>query len=404
MSPLETIKQLFRESMGMAEEDLTSVDFVVAAYASTFLPGDRERTWGVLVGPPASGKTELLRIFRDYDPKKEPPRRTVEVDDLTEHAFSSAWRDEENPEDDKSILAKLDSRRHPYGPKVLVLSDMTTLLKLPKERRARLFGQLRRAYDGDYNNHAGQLGHIYYDLGFGFVGACTEAIDQARKSDQALGERIVLCRTKSTDETLEALNQQTTKAMDWDPHAKKIQRAALRSTTMKMMEEFIERVSNTPEFRVKRPQHLRDQLSLMGSIMTVVRTVPVSNETYTAAPERGSRIAQQLVTWLDARAAIDGRDEWNEGDLDLARRIIQDTLPPDFMWTLQVLWGKDGDAKEFSAEALRTDSQGGEGMYRQYHQWVLSGLLWEHGRGNYSLSPDYVKGMRKCDFLKGLDQ
>lgn len=382
------------------------VDFAVAAYITPFLPGGgRERTWGIVVGPPASGKTELLRMFLDYNPEKEAARRTVMQDDLTENALVSGFRSEEDPDYDPSLLARLDFRRNPVGPKVLVVKEMGPILGLPRERRSRFFNQMRKAFDGDYNHGSGSLGTTYYKLGFGFLGAATEAVDDAKKQDQPLGERIVLCRMNQGGRDWVGRRGRIMSALTSDPIEKELRREIIRSTFVREADTIIRRLAETPNFKVEQPRELVLRLAALADLITIIRTVPISDQTHASAAEEGTRLSLQLQTWADALATFDGRTAWDETDYSLMLRIARDTLPPDFLRVLTVIWGGSPTeaAKSKGADRIRLLSQSGDSLSRQLTQWTLSGLLWETGGSAYAMTPEIIEMIAEAKFFDGLD-
>jgi len=385
---------------------LSMVDFAVAAYISPFLPGGgRERTWGIVVGQPSSGKTELLRMFLDYNPEREAPRCTVIQDDLTENALVSGYRSEEDPDYDPSLLARLDSRRAPVGPKVLVVKEMGPILGLPKERRSRFFHQMRKAFDGDYNHGSGSVGTVYYKLGFGFLGAATETVDDAKKQDQPLGERIILCRMSQGAPDWDAREARIHNALTANPQAKEIQRELIRTTFVSEAEKVIRMLAEHPNYEVTQPVEIKNRLKALANLVTVIRTVPISNQTKASAPEEGMRFALQLQTWADALATFDGRSTWNELDYALMRRLSRDTLPPDFLRVIAFLWGPDGTTATIpkASELIRQRSKSGDSLGEQLSQWCLSGLLWDTGGGTYVLSPPARQRLSSTKFFEGLD-
>lgn len=406
MSPLNTIRELFRTMMKWRDDELGIVDFAVAAYITPFLPGGgRERTWGIIVGPPSSGKTELLRMFLDYNPEKEAPRRTIMQDDLTENALVSGFRSEEDPDYDPSLLARLDFRRPPIGPKVLVVKEMGPILGLPRERRSRFFHQMRKAFDGDYNHGSGTVGTVYYKLGFGFLAAATESVDDAKKQDQPLGERIVLCRMNRGGLDWGGRDDRIMSALTGDPFEKERIREVIRATFVREANDIIRRLAESKDFHVGQPRELLLQLSRLANVTTIIRTVPISNQTHASAPEEGMRLALQLQTWGDALATFDNRTEWGESDYALMRRVSLDTLPPDFLRAVVALWGGSCEeaAKPKGSERIRLLSQSGESIHRQLQQWTLSGLLWESESGSYALTPEVIDLFRTSKFFEGLD-
>lgn len=406
MTPLQTIRNLFGEMMGWGEDKLALIDFAVAAYCTPFLPGEgRERTWGIIVGPPAVGKTELLRIFLDYNPEKEGPRRTVWGGDFTENALVSGYRSDDDPDFDPSVFAKLDQRRPPIGKKVLIIPEMGPVWGLPREHRTRWFHRMRMAFDGDFTADSGKAGTTFYKLGFGFLGASTEQVDEIKKQDQALGDRIMLCRMNQGGVDWKARKARIRSASRSDPYRHAENREIVRATFVREMDAIVRKLAVTTRYEVEHPDAIQNRLEDLCNLFTITRTVPISAQTHTSAPEEGTRVVKQLVTWGDALATFDGRTSWNESDYALMRRIARDTLPPDFLRALVALWGgsKDEARKAKSGERIRIQGMMGDSIHRQLGQWVLSGLLWEPDSGSYAFTDDAIEVVESCDLFAGLD-
>lgn len=398
-SPLAQIRSLFRDMLGWEGEQLIPVDFTVSAYVSTFLTGARERTWGDLLGPPSIGKTEILRIFDDSDGKSD--RRTVTRSELTENAFTSAYRDEDNPDDDKSLLFALSYDREPRGPKVLCIPDLTTILNLGRERAQKFFGEMRSAYDGQFTHQAGNIGAVHYKLGFGVFTACTEKLDEYRKQNQALGERTVICRMGRELQEFAPREEMALEALDQNPMAFADQRETIRKATLAAIEASIERIRQE-DFDVDAPRPLKIKLAKMATLATMIRTSPVSDKIMTTTAEGPVRFVKQLRTWADARAAFDGRLAWNEEDYTLMRRITQDTMPPEFLRVLAVLW--DGGANPgHDYETLKHRAVCDESIHRQLKQWVICRVLIEDTTNRYRLAPDVASGVEATGLMEGLN-
>jgi hypothetical protein len=392
--------------MGWGEDKLALIDFSVAAYMTPFLPGGgRERTWGIIVGPAAVGKTELLRIFLDYNPEKESPRRSVFGGDETANALISGYRSDDDPTFDPSIFAQLDWRRPPVGPKVFIMKEMGPIWGMPREMRSRWFDRMRTAFDGDLTANSGKGGTTYYKLGFGFLGASTEKVDEIKKQDQPLGDRMLLCRMNQGGVNWLDRKSRIRSASRENPYQKEEAREVARATFVSQSDSVIRRVFGSKTFEITHPLELSDKLEDLANLITIVRTIPVSSQILTSAPEEGTRVVKQLTTWGDALATFDDRTSWTEADYALMRRIARDTLPPDFLRALVLLWG--GGAAEAekakSGEQVRIKGMMGDSVLRQFEQWVLSGLLWEPDGGSYAFTPDAIKTIESCNLFDGLD-
>ena len=133
MSRLDELRGLYQDITGWKGEELDPVDFVCASYVSTFLPGSVQRSWGDLTGGASTGKGEVLAMTEEYP-------RTILMHNLTENAFSSAYRDPDKPAD-PSLLGQLSQDANPKGPKVLILPELTNFLSKHRDSVTKFFGQ-----------------------------------------------------------------------------------------------------------------------------------------------------------------------------------------------------------------------------------------------------------------------
>jgi hypothetical protein len=82
-------------------EDRDLIDFTLAVYRSNVIDGDP--LWGLIIDASGGGKTELLRSFR-----KRPD--SFFLASLTQNTLVSGYRDQERPDEDPSLLPKLDGK------------------------------------------------------------------------------------------------------------------------------------------------------------------------------------------------------------------------------------------------------------------------------------------------------
>ncbi|KKN58745.1 hypothetical protein LCGC14_0549240 [marine sediment metagenome] len=397
-SPLLTLRKLFAELMGWQGEELMPVDFVMASYLTGFLPGSVEKSWGDLCGPPAIGKTEILRALEDGQ------RRTVMVDTLTENAFSSAMRDKDEPDKDFSLLYQLSDKREPRGPKVLVIKEMSTLLNMRREKADKIFADLRAAYDGSYTTAAGNIGlDTKTDLNFGMLTACTEKLDEFRRTNQTLGERTVVCRIGRQAREYTARQ----KIADHVIKGCRIRKAALRArikiATRKAIDSAITLIKATGG-KVGQGESFISMVGRLATVATSVRTVPLSKHSYANLAEGPGRLIGQLIAWGDCRVLFDGRKAWMEEDYRMVRRIAQDTMPPDNLRAILCLWrGSPTNAvKPLLGEEIRQKANLDQVFFRQLRQWTIIGILRPFEEGVYGLNPAFADDIGRTEFMEGL--
>ncbi len=397
-SPLETLRGHFTELMGWRGEELMPVDFVMASYLTAFLPGAVEKSWGDLCGPPACGKTEILRALEDGQ------QRTIMLDTLTTNAFSSAMRDPDDPTKDFSLLYQLSNGRLPTGPKVLVIKEFSTFLNMPKDKVNQVFADLRAAYDGTYTTAAGNIGlETKTDLNFGMLTACTEKLDEFRRTNQTLGERTVVCRIGRSTSSYEA----RAKVADHVIQGCRLQKAALRArirvSTQKALTEAIKNIRVT-KGKVHQSEEFLKQLGRLCAVATSVRTAPLSKSSYANLAEGPGRLIGQLTAWGDCRVLFDARSSWTASDYRMVRRVAQDTMPPESLRALHTIWrgGRLASLRPISGEEIRQGATLDVAFHRQLQQWTIIGILVQPQDGLYQMNPAFAKDVEYTGFMEGL--
>jgi hypothetical protein len=153
---------------------------VLAATVANLLGGDP--VWILVVGPPSSGKTEVLDSLLRM-PWIHP------VSSFTEAGLLTG-----SPAKEGDIGATGGLLMHLGERGVLLAKDFTTVLSEHGSTRSRTFAVLREVYDGRFTRHLGTHGGRTFEWEghAGFIGAVTEAIDT---SDLGLmGERFLYYR------------------------------------------------------------------------------------------------------------------------------------------------------------------------------------------------------------------
>ena len=185
MTGLEEIIDLFQRTMWLPDPGI--VTLVLGAVTANRLPGDP--AWLLVVGPPSSGKTEVLGAVYDL-PECHP------VSSLTEAGLlsGSLSRDQEAT---GGLLLQLGDRG------LILAPDFGTVLTEHASTRNRLFACLREVYDGRFVRRLGTAGGrtFAWKGHAGLIAACTEAIDTPSIDLGILGERFIYYRVpRSTPE------------------------------------------------------------------------------------------------------------------------------------------------------------------------------------------------------------
>lgn len=156
-------------------EDTDRIDVVLATALSNKLDGIP--LWLILVGASGDMKSAQLNAIRTKD--------SFILHNLTSKTLVNGYRDKVKFPDLAPFLDK----------KIVLITDMAQLLKLPPNEKGELWGQLRDLYDGYAGKASGQGANTRYkDLKVTLIGASTPAIDGQILVHQDLGTRELIYR------------------------------------------------------------------------------------------------------------------------------------------------------------------------------------------------------------------
>lgn len=283
----------------LAGLDPDALPVVLAAVAGHRLGG--ESPWLLVVGPPSSAKTELLRMLwalEDVFPLSE----------LTARTFASGLEKEKDP----SLLKRLKEE-------ILVLKDLTTVLELHREERQAILAQLREIYDGRFDKAWGTGKELHWEGRLGFIAGVTPVIDHYYSVMALLGPRFLQLRL-SPPPRQEAAERAVGNAGQEEVMRKELQ-AACRG--------FFAQVPRTPP---EVPGPVRRWLAGAADLVTRARS-PVIRDgfrrevEYVPEPEVPARLARQLYALLQGLTLVAGRPEPGPEELRRTARVALDCVP-----------------------------------------------------------------------------
>jgi energy-coupling factor transporter ATP-binding protein EcfA2 len=165
---------------------------VLGAAAANMLEGDP--VWLLVVGPPGSGKSELLQSLNGL-----PHVRSAAT--ITEAALLSG-----TPKRDRDQGAKGGLLREIGDFGILLCKDLTSVLSMHSDTRAALLAALREIYDGSWTRYVGTDGgrRLHWSGKLGLVAGVTPTIDRHHAVTSTMGERFVLFRLPPVDASEQA--------------------------------------------------------------------------------------------------------------------------------------------------------------------------------------------------------
>jgi hypothetical protein len=185
MMDLEQLLEIFRKYLYLP--DTGAVEVTLGAIAANRLPGDP--VWLLLlVGPPSSGKTEILSSL-SLLPDIHEVSTIMQAGLLSGSAGKGA-----------GVTGGLLAEIGRFG--VIACKDFTSILSASPDARTTVMAALREIYDGKWIRHLGTSGGrvVAWKGNVGFVGAVTEVIDLHAATIGTMGERFVFYRLPELDD------------------------------------------------------------------------------------------------------------------------------------------------------------------------------------------------------------
>ena len=325
MMDLEQLLEIFRKYLYLP--DTGAVEVTLGAIAANRLPGDP--VWLLLlVGPPSSGKTEILSSL-SLLPDIHEVSTIMQAGLLSGSAGKGA-----------GVTGGLLAEIGRFG--VIACKDFTSILSASPDARTTVMAALREIYDGKWIRHLGTSGGrvVAWKGKVGFVGAVTEVIDLHAATIGTMGERFVFYRLPELDdeERLELGHASMGLTGSQD---------AMRLELAEEVEGFLAGAKLSPELPELSSDKI-DRLVLLADLATKCRSsversghdreielVPQS--------EALGRLQSELVqlgrglTWIGvgperidellAKVALDGDVQEQAGDRRLFRRTGSESCP-----------------------------------------------------------------------------
>jgi hypothetical protein len=160
--------------------DTGAIEVALGAVAANRLPGDP--VWLLLIGPPASGKTEILTSLSGLPDIHE-------VSTITQAGLLTL-----PPKGADGKAGGLLAAIGELG--IIVCKDFTSILSESPDSRTALMAALREIYDGSWVRHLGSQGgkRVGWSGKVGVIGGVTEVIDLHSAAIGSMGERFIFFR------------------------------------------------------------------------------------------------------------------------------------------------------------------------------------------------------------------
>jgi energy-coupling factor transporter ATP-binding protein EcfA2 len=302
----EDTLQVFRKWLRMSKDLEEALLTLFAVVLSNQITGDP--LWLFLVGPPGSGKSELLVSMM----------RVAETGDVFFQSSVSAkqlisgWKDTRNGSDPSMIPRMLG--------KTTVFKDWTEMLSGNQQAMEETYSILRGAYDGHVFKPFGNGVTREYHGHFSLLAGVTNIIHG--HSTVALGERFLKFQ-------LSPMNMQSTKsvldaALRGVAH-EKAKNEALQEATLRFLDRDV------PTLSIERtiPEKYWSRIIALAEIVSILRHVVTrdfhDDIKFHQSPEVGTRLVKQLGKLAMAVVYTLGQKQLDERSYGIVERVAFDT-------------------------------------------------------------------------------
>lgn len=311
MTALKQFKRVCHKHLVMSDDSY--LDVVFGAVIANRL--DSTPVWLYLVGPPSSGKTEVLRCLTG--------NHIYQLDKLTRKTLVSGWQDPKERKRENSLLPLLDG-------KVMVIKDFTAMIHDRKENLLDTIGQLRAASDGYYTGVFGTGKSKTFVSKFGIIAGVTNVIDKHRGLLAELGERFLTYRCPDVSD-----EEATLRCL------KVLSKAGLKQQQAEMTAAAT-KVLQTPLHKVILSDSFKNKIIEIAKFVAVARCEvvrnPYSKEPEIPIPEVPTRLTRQLCDLAVGIAIIQGRRYVTKDIQQLVQKTALDSLTLKRLRLLKVLY------------------------------------------------------------------
>jgi len=374
-------------------KDDTIIDVALSTVASLYHPSDP--LWVVLVGPPSSGKTEILRALDRHED-------TYFIDNLTPATFVTGFTKA------KGILERMGEQQ-----KTFVLQDLSTLISKPPYDRMQIVDQLRQIYNGSYYNEWGNGKKFAWKGKVGLVAGCTPEIEAHHIAMGELGERFLYYRTDADDDDTRQKMMAKAKAMEG------VEKIA-RDEIARAVHGVIASVKGKAVSSVQVENHFWEWLTALVDMTTTLRSSVKRNAyhrdvvEYTPHKEGPGRMYKACQVLIKSLALVRGRNHVTEQDYEVVAKVCVDSIPSvrrEAMKALIKIMSEGGGGVRAKDVARMTGYQATESVV--YHladlgalgivdRWVQDGQNQESSLNSpwiYELKKPIFEKLEKCGLV-----
>lgn len=293
--------------------------------------------WLLLVGVPASGKTDLVRLIKDS-------KKVFSIDNLTLNAFISGERPTEK-EQVHDLLPQLDG-------KCLVIKDWTAIFSLDEKMTKKLLGDLVGIYDKEFSKFSSRRGQISYNSVFSQLGCITPAtLNKHSGYMNMVGPRYLLYIIPDTN----ALEEEES----FENIFSETDRNELELDVRRTVSAYLDQLKDQSIDQIKPlSQDAQNYLKISSRIVSCCRGIAIPQQAkfindegkevqYYEVPEvqieKPYRAVQQLIKLSKYLTLVGGKNEVGIEELEIIKEVVLSSMPSERAQALKVIKDHSGE-------------------------------------------------------------
>lgn len=324
-SPAPQIRREFSKWLSLSNYD--TVDVVAATLLANRLPG--KAVWLALVGPPATGKTEIAQALSGCE-------NVHLIDGITPATFVSGYKGSKRDRGHHGLLDRMRDGK----PHLVVVKDFSTVLQRRLDMRGEILSRLRDLYDGRVHVPFGNDLTVDWQGKLGMIVCSTGQYDKEIKSLATFGDRFMVFRPKGGVRASVA-ERAGRNAGKTDAMQKALEKAYSSLDNVKVPKKDL-------ELRLEARQMIAGLADFVTRVRSQVPRDPYRHELIDLPELEGpARVSVQLNQLAKGSMVYFGREEVTNEDLELLESLVFSTVP-------------EARAKVLNAIDLRSGTSGRE--------------------------------------------
>ncbi|WFG35154.1 ArsR family transcriptional regulator [Candidatus Lucifugimonas marina] len=329
----------------LKDPDIEALEIAMATVQANRMSADAVAAF--LVGPPSSGKTEIIMACSGIP-------STHWLSTITSKTLASGLSTTATKGAETALLLQLKED----GITTLLLKEFGSVLSMRSSDRTELISQLREVLDGQYRKQHGSGREVNWTGVLGMVAGVTGELEKYWGTVRKIGDRWIWIRPR-TPKTSEDRLLIAREAIDTTGDGDRKREALKRAVT-----EHTQKLSGVRHGKVECSDKRKEQIALAAEYLAVLRT-PVDRDNYSkqvvSVPESEipARLAKGLYNLVLGIVLIRdraGKSRVTDQDVKTIFRVVRDSIPSLRRVIIEQLINGTSTVKEISKNTELSES------------------------------------------------